>query len=126
MASVGELARLRKLQRPAESDAAANAAAEQLALGRIPQELAAIAAHLRRGTSWDELAAWVVTARGDLPDAAYLRALELFTDSALLSWSECAGIANALIYRGWPPADRRERHQAAERVVDLVSVEAHP
>jgi hypothetical protein len=125
MTSVAELARLRRSQEPTESDASATTAAERLALGRSPQELAAIAAQLQRGTSWDELAAWIVTARGDLAEPAYHRALELYTDSALLTWPECAGVANALIYRGWPPAAAR-RERRPERVVDLVSAEALP
>jgi hypothetical protein len=124
MASVGDLARLRKQQRPTESDTAATAAAERLALGRSPQELAAMAAHLQRGAPWDEIAAWVSSARGTMAEAEYLRALELYTDSALLSWSECAGIAGALNYRGWPPQNRRDRRP--DRVVDLVTVEARP
>lgn len=124
MTSVGDLARLRKLQRPTESDTAATAAAERLALGRSPQELGAMVAHLQRGTPWDEIAAWVSSARGTMAEAEYLRALELYTDSALLSWAECAGISGALNYRGWPPQNRRDRRP--ERVVDLVSVEARP
>jgi hypothetical protein len=124
MASVGDLVEMRKEQNPTESDAAATAAAERLALGRAPQELAAMVAHLRRGKAWDEVATWVSSARGTMADPEYLRALELYTDSALLSWTECAGIAEALNYRGWPPQGRRERRP--DRVVDLVSVEARP
>jgi hypothetical protein len=59
-----------------------------------------------------------------MAEPEYLRALELYTDSALLSWAECAGVAGALNYRGWPPQSRRDRH--SERLVDLVSVEARP
>jgi hypothetical protein len=123
MASVGDLVRLRKQQRPTESDSAASAAAERLALGRKPQELAAMVAHLQRGTPWDEIATWVSSARGTMADPEYLRALELYTDSALLCWAECAGIAEALNYRGWPPQNRRDRRPEH---IDLVSAEARP
>lgn len=122
MASVGDLIQLRKHQRPADTDTAAQAAAERLALGRSPQELAAMVAQLQRGASWDEVSAWVSSARGTMAEPEYLRALELYTDSALLSWTECAGVAEALNYRGWPPQSRRERR--SERTVDLVSAEA--
>jgi hypothetical protein len=122
MASVGDLIELRKQQKPTESDTAAAAAAERLALGRNPQELAAMAAHLRRGTAWDEIAAWVSAARGNMAEPEYLRALELYTDSALLSWTECAGVAGALNYRGWPPQNRRDRRP--DHVVDLVSAKS--
>jgi hypothetical protein len=121
MASVGDLIPLRKQQRPTESDAAASAAAERLALDRTPQELAAMVAHLQRGTPWDEIAAWISGARGTMADPEYQRALEFYTDSALLSWAECAGIAEALNYRGWPPKNRRDRRPDR---VDLVSVSA--
>lgn len=122
MASVDDLVRLHKRQRPAEGDADATAAAERLALGRSPQELTAMVAQLERGTPWDEVSAWVSSAREGMADPEYLRALELFTDSVLLSWSECAGIAAALNYRGWPPQSRRG--QRAGHVVDLVTAEA--
>lgn len=124
MTSVDDLIRLRKQQRPTDSDTAAAAAAERLALGRIPQELDAMTAQIQRGTPWDEVSSWVSSARGTMAEPEYLRALELFTDSALLSWAECAGIAAALNYRGWPPQNRRDRRP--ERAVDLVSVEARP
>ena len=124
MASVGELIRLRKQQRPTDSDTAAAAAAERLALGRSPQELAAMVAQLQRGTAWEDVQAWVSSARGQLAEPEYLRALELYTASALLSWAECAGVAAALNYRGWPPQAVRERRP--ERVVDLVTAEARP
>lgn len=124
MASVADLARLRKQQRPSESETAATAAAERLALGRNPQELAAMAAQLERGTPWDEIATWVAKARGTMAEPEYLRALELYTDSALLSWAECSGVAEALNYRGWPPQNRREHRP--DRVVDLVTAEARP
>jgi hypothetical protein len=124
MASVGELIRLRKQQRPTDSDTAAAAAAERLALGRSPQELAAMVAQLQRGTAWEDVQAWVSSARGQMAEPEYLRALELYTDSALLSWAECAGVAAALNYRGWPPQVVRERRP--ERVVDLVTAEARP
>lgn len=125
MAGVAELVLLRRQLEPAESEATATAAAQQLAAGRSPQELAAILASLSRGWAWDDVMAWVATARADLTEPAYQRALGLFTDSALLSWSECAGVANALIYRGWPPANRQEHHPT-EHLVDLVAVEALP
>jgi hypothetical protein len=124
MASVGELIRLRKQNRPTDSDTAAAAAAERLALGRSPQELAAMVAQLQRGRAWEDVQAWVSSARGQMAEPEYLRALELYTDSALLSWAECAGVAAALNYRGWPPQSVRERR--AERLVDLVTAEARP
>lgn len=124
MASIDDLIRLHKRQRPEDGDAAAATAAERLALGRSPQEVTAMVAQLERGTPWDEVSAWVSTAREGMADPEYLRALELFTDSVLLSWTECAGIAGALIYRGWPPQSRREHR--GDRVVDLVTAEARP
>lgn len=130
MTSVAELARLRRIQVPGEGEKDVQLEVQRLAAGRSPQELAALVACLTRGTPWREANAWVSSARGDLSDTEYRRALELFTDSALLSWSECAGIAGALIYRGWPPQSQRGEAKAhrerrpSSHSADLVVADA--